>query len=509
MSTFKADMEEVLAEYWPEDLARLTSADTPDFFENQPIYNKLSIQQSTMNTNTMENKMENKMENGRPLTWQDHVRFEVKCDAHATLEEIVAAHELVQEALKLYDDKAKNYPVFAHFYHEKYLEYEEGKLTVAEMVEIMKPDPPTNYEELYNAAVKVEPALSQIVHNAERALRGGKVSWDKVITELCELCPYTRSMIEWRLRDFKPKDETRPMAVCITCCSRFPYGSADGQCDKCQIAERMTTCDDLLCKCCNRRLNEAEQVMVGKLLKIRDLCDEAEKTQKNLIFFSTVGVPEEACEKYYFPRMRRSYVLVAENLKLVITSFRENLGNLKAQPLIKGSEQLVFYWIREHLVNDTPMPIISRVIHEKLRMLDCEDDEIKERDRLEKQQKLEKEAEKEAEKKAKAAAKKAEEEAKKAAAKEKSKSAFNPPEYPPAQKIKCKGSAQMISNAPAQRAWLEKWAKDAWNGKDLWSAKTAKQYVADKKNGVGTIFATAVVVEAVIFDGVEAEPIED
>jgi len=158
--------------------------------------------------------------------------------------------------------------------------------------------------------------------------------------------------------------------------------------------------------------------------------------------------------------------------------------------------------LKDYLVNDRRMPIIDADRYIELK----EGEKLKYVTVIEQ---LQAEAEKEAAKKAKAAAKKAEQEAKKAAAKEKAKSAFNPPEYPPAQKIKCKGSAQMISNAAAQRAWLEKWAKDAWNGKDLWSAKTAKQYVTDKKNGVGTIFATAVFVEAVPFDGVEAEPIED
>jgi hypothetical protein len=484
-------------------LPELTLDDTPDFFVKQPIYSKRLYSKNTMN-----NKMENKMENGK---WQDEINFTVKCEAHSTPEEIATAMALVERALELYREKAEKYPVFAHFYHEKYLEYEEGKLTIEDMIEIMIPDTPTNYEELYDAAVKVEPMLGIGVEQAENALRMRcvKAFKKKVINELCAPCPYVRGMIEWKLRDFIPEEEeTRPMVVCKTCHCRFPYGSADGNCDACQITER-TKHDNLVCKCCLRKLNEAEQVMVGKLRKIRDLCDDTEKAGARIICLLTDDIPEEAFEKHFFSSMNEVYRIDCESVKTIVASFRENLGNLKPQRIITCPEQLIIYVIRDHLENDTPLPFITREMYKKIEEKIILKQKIKEQIIEKNQLLLELEAKKQEAKKTITEAKKAIAEIKKAAAKEKSKSAFNPPEYPPAHKIKCKGSAQMVSNAPAQRAWLEKWAKDAWNGKDLWSAKTAKQYVTDKKNGVGTIFATAVVVEAVIFDGVEAEPIED
>ena len=70
---------------------------------------------------------------------------------------------------------------------------------------------------------------------------------------------------------------------------------------------------------------------------------------------------------------------------------------------------------------------------------------------------------------------------------EKSKVAYNPPAYPPAQKPKCKGSATMISNAPAQREWLNKWAKGCWDGSNLWSSKTAKKFVDEVKKIIAQI----------------------
>jgi hypothetical protein len=110
---------------------------------------------------------------------------------------------------------------------------------------------------------------------------------------------------------------------------------------------------------------------------------------------------------------------------------------------------------------------------------------------------------------------KEEEEAERKRAKEtkrQEKKVYNPPVYPPAQKPKCKGSATMISNAPAQRAWLEKWAKEAWNGQDLWSSKTAVKYVEDRKKGIQTLLCSNVVLHAEI-TGVEgvlyAEVVED
>jgi hypothetical protein len=115
------------------------------------------------------------------------------------------------------------------------------------------------------------------------------------------------------------------------------------------------------------------------------------------------------------------------------------------------------------------------------------------------------------EKRAKEEEKKEKAEKAKEIAKEKSKSAFNPPPYPPAQKIACKGSAKMISNASAQRAWLDKWAKNAWDGQNLWSAKTAEKYVKDKKNGIETLVCVAVplVAEIVAVDNIVFAEIVD
>jgi len=303
-------------------------------------------------------------------------------------------------------------------------------------------------------------------------------------------------------------EELRPIAVCKTCNTLFPYGSADGNCDACQMSERLKECDDMLCRCCNRGLNEREQGMVKKLWDLRKYCEKLEEIQDVVCFEGDVCIcfeaiiAEDKCEPDFYLNLRKCYNLTTEDFKFAISVARNHLHLKDTGRLIGSSGDLMAHWLKDYLVNDRPMPIIDadRFV------------ELKQGERMQVEavaEELQAEAEKEADKKAKAAAKKAEQEAKKAAAKEKAKAAFNPPEYPPAQKIKCKGSAQMISNAAAQRAWLEKWAKDAWNGKDLWSAKTAKQYVTDKKNGVGTIFARAVFVEAVPFDGVEAEPIED
>jgi hypothetical protein len=256
--------------------------------------------------------------------------------------------------------------------------------------------------------------------------------------------------------------------------------------------------EDFWCSTCNRPFGEKQIEMIRKINILHSLCDEDLQGEKYVVY--EITIPEESFAKgYEKPRFARQSV---SNLRHELVEIRKNLCNVYELPVVAKSSDMIWYFLHDYLLNDVDIPFRT------IEQYDVWQREIW----LERKailSDLYDKAEEEEEKAAKKAAKKAEEEAKKAAAKEKSKSAFNPPEYPPAQKIKCKGSAQMISNAPAQRAWLEKWAKDAWNEKDLWSAKTAKQYVADKKNGVGTIFARPVVVQAVAFDGVEAEPIED
>jgi septum formation inhibitor MinC len=327
----------------------------------------------------------------------------------------------------------------------------------------------------------------------EKLALGGKTFFEEVKKSVQEQC------------------ESRPMVPCVQCGKTFPYGSKDGKCDACQITERLSPlyieekqlADDLL------ELDEEQMRFASKILEIKQIInkEEAEGEKCNgewLLYFSTEKVPEKHCNRLFFTNMVKGFCTSTSRMRDLLCDITKNgiKVPMDATGWIDRNENLIVYMISEYVLFDVPIPFIDK------RM--CQTISYKQHKEIEKkQEELEAEAEAEADKKAKAEAKKAEQEAKKAVAKEKAKSAFNPPEYPPAHKIKCKGSAQMVSNAPAQRAWLEKWAKDAWNGKDLWSAKTAKQYVADKKNGVGTIFATAVVVEAVIFDGVEAEPIED
>jgi hypothetical protein len=223
--------------------------------------------------------------------------------------------------------------------------------------------------------------------------------------------------------------------------------------------------------------------------------DQVEKTTDDRIYFY-VDLPEgRRCPKELqvcLVGFKPGFVL--HHLEAV-REYLEKIENIKAQPITDASSALI-YWISDTLLGGQWWPITTKETTQKV-IEHLEEEEMEKlKESITKMMVLEEEAEREAARKAKEAAKKAKEAAKKAEAREKSRRAFNPPEYPPAQKIKCKGSAQMISNAPAQRAWLEKWAKEAWNGKDLWSTKTAKQYVVDKKNGVETIFAVSVVIEA-------------
>ena len=315
------------------------------------------------------------------------------------------------------------------------------------------------------------------------------------------------------------KEIERPMVACVQCGKAFPYGSKDGKCDGCQIAGRVidTKCDIKKCDdfCCCDDIDELDERQTGMVMRLREMRKEVDSIQCEYVTFETwFPLPvEELLPKFHWPSIRVPCDVVIHHLQ----EARKNLDTVdmfldhidRDTSYFKTIEtygQAVRYWIALDIAEAIPWPLTTKEEGDKF--LEAEKKAREYEAEMEAQELLE-EAEKEEARRAKAEAKKAEQEAKKAEGKEKSKTAFNPPEYPPAQKIKCKGSAQMISNAPAQRAWLDKWAQGAWNGKDLWSAKTAKQYVADRKNGVGTLFASPVVVEAVLFDGVEAEPIED
>ena len=471
--------DKVIEDLANEDLARLPYTDTHDFFENQPIYNKLSIQQSTMNTNTMENKMENKMENIEAL----FKRMDKKI---ADLKEVK----------ELFESTIDTYKRFVFYYHGKYMEFHEKKITLEDFAAILNkgaPDP-ADYEDVLKYMQKDE-SFVRVLEGAKPPahIRFTSAIKKQVIQAVGAGDKYMEPFVEWCLRDYTPEDE-RPMVECVICDKPFPYGSADGICDECQLFARTYAI---------KQRKEKWIIDVDNLKKM------ANDYSTNMFFevawnegFSLGERITASCLSI----TKEDWLGVIEEIEELVKDFSptsvEPITKLTIPREIVSWADLIKTYVAMFLLKDKEVPLISEA--EGIRQKEMEARRISG-----KQKELEEEAKKEAEKEAKKLAKKAEEEAKKLAAKEKSKSAFNPPEYPPAQKIKCKGSAQMISNAPAQRAWLEKWAKDAWNGKDLWSAKTAKQYVADKKNGVGTIFATAVVIEAVIFDGVEAEPIED
>jgi hypothetical protein len=135
---------------------------------------------------------------------------------------------------------------------------------------------------------------------------------------------------------------------------------------------------------------------------------------------------------------------------------------------------------RDDIFRQRELEARQRELQERERRAEVEaifliEEERKKTEKLEKEQ-AKKKAKKEAEK-----AKKAEQKPK-----------FAPPPYPPAMKRISKNLPE-VSNKSAQIAWLSKWAPDAWNGKDVWSAKRVKEFIEDKNKGVEVLHCEEVV----------------
>ena len=135
---------------------------------------------------------------------------------------------------------------------------------------------------------------------------------------------------------------------------------------------------------------------------------------------------------------------------------------------------------RDDIFRQRELEARQRELQERERRAEVEgifliEEERKKAEKLEKEQ-AKKKAKKEAEK-----AKKAEQKPK-----------FAPPPYPPAMKRISKNLPE-VSNKSAQIAWLSKWAPDAWDGKNVWSAKRVKEFIDDKNKGVEVLHCEEVV----------------